>query len=159
MGSGYLMLYGGIDGNETTRIGVATSDDGISWQKDPEPVLAADSCGKPGAQYAAGPRLIPTDDGYLLLFDQDRETAMATSTDGHAWTCAGPIRCWSPRMYLADRESTPSRPLTSTVGQRAHRVADRRRLRDLARGAADSLTSPELDPSTAVRHSSGQMRQ
>ena len=35
MGGGYLMLYGGIDGNETTRIGVATSDDGISWQKDP----------------------------------------------------------------------------------------------------------------------------
>jgi len=90
MGAGYLMLYGGIDGNETTRIGVATSDDGIRWQKDPEPVLVADSCGKPGARYAAGPRLISTDGGYLLLFDQDRETAMATSTDGHAWTCAGP---------------------------------------------------------------------
>jgi hypothetical protein len=31
-----------------------------------------------------------TDDGYLLLFEQDRETAMASSPDGHAWTCAGP---------------------------------------------------------------------
>jgi hypothetical protein len=90
MGDGYLMLYGGIDGTETTRIGVATSDDGISWQKDPEPVLAADSCGKLGARYAAQPRPIAMDDGYLLLFDQDRETAMATSTDGHAWTCVGP---------------------------------------------------------------------
>jgi hypothetical protein len=90
MGAGYLMLYGGIDGSETTRIGVATSDDGVSWQKDPEPVLAADSCGKAGARYAAGPRLIATDEDYLLLFDQDRETAIATSTDGHAWTCAGP---------------------------------------------------------------------
>ena len=90
MGAGYLMLYGGIDGNETTRIGVATSDDGIAWQKDPEPVLAADSCGKLGARYAAQPRPIPTATGYLMLFDQDRETAMATSTDGHAWTCVGP---------------------------------------------------------------------
>ena len=53
-------------------------------------MLAAESCGKLGARYAAGPRLIPTGGGYLLLFDQDRETAMATSTDGHAWTCVGP---------------------------------------------------------------------
>jgi hypothetical protein len=90
MGGGYLMLYGGLDGTDTSRIGVATSDDGITWHKDPEPVLQADSCGKPGAQYAALPRLIPTDGAYLLLFDQDRETAMATSPDGHAWTCAGP---------------------------------------------------------------------
>jgi len=90
MGSGYLMLYGGLDGTDTTRIGVATSDDGVTWTKDLEPVLEADSCGKPGAQYAALPRLMPADDGYLLLFDQDRETAMATSSDGHAWTCPGP---------------------------------------------------------------------
>jgi len=87
---GYLMLYGGQNNTDTTSIGVATSEDGITWEKDPEPVLEADSCGKPGAQYAALPRLMPADDGYLLLFDQDRETAMATSPDGHAWTCAGP---------------------------------------------------------------------
>jgi predicted GH43/DUF377 family glycosyl hydrolase len=87
---GFLMLYGGLDGSNTTRIGVATSDDGITWQKDAEPVLEADSCGKPGAQYAAAPRLMPADEGYLLLFDQDREPAMATSPDGHTWTCAGP---------------------------------------------------------------------
>ena len=90
MGDGYLMLYGGIDGSETTRIGVATSDDGITWNKDPEPVLMADSCGKLGARYAAQPRPIATATGYLMLFDQDRETAMATSSDGHAWTCVGP---------------------------------------------------------------------
>jgi hypothetical protein len=90
MGGGYLMLYGGIDGNETTRIGVATSDDGITWHKDPEPVLSADSCGKLGARYAAGPRLMQSSNGYLLLFDQDRETHLATSPDGHEWTCSGP---------------------------------------------------------------------
>jgi hypothetical protein len=90
MGGGYLMLYGGLDGSDTTRIGVATSDDGITWRKDPEPVLEAGSCGKPGAQYAATPRLMATAEGYLLLFDQDRETAMATSPDGHDWTCSGP---------------------------------------------------------------------
>jgi hypothetical protein len=90
MGGGYLMLYGGIDGTETTSIGVAISDDGITWHKDPEPALVADSCGKPGARYAAQPRLIAGQDGYLLLFDQDRETHLATSPDGHAWTCAGP---------------------------------------------------------------------
>ena len=90
MGSGFLMLYGGLDGSDTTQIGVATSDDGITWQKDPEPVLNAASCGKPGAQYAATPRLMATAEGYLLLFDQDRETAMATSPDGHEWTCSGP---------------------------------------------------------------------
>ena len=50
MGGGYLMLYGGLNGSQTTSIGVATSDDGITWVKDPEPVLVADSCGKPGAQ-------------------------------------------------------------------------------------------------------------
>ena len=90
MGGGYLMLYGGLNGSQTTSIGVATSEDGITWVKDPEPVLMADSCGKPGATYAGLPRLMTTDDGYLLLFEQDRETAMATSPDGHEWTCAGP---------------------------------------------------------------------
>ena len=83
-------VYGGIDGTETTRIGVATSDDGITWQKDPEPVLQADSCDKPGARYAALPRLLPDDAGYLVLFEQDREAAMATSADGHEWTCDSP---------------------------------------------------------------------
>jgi hypothetical protein len=90
MGTGWLMLYGANDGNQTTRIGVATSDDGITWQKDPEPVLDADSCGTPGAEYAALPRLMSSDDGYLLLYQQNRETVMATSADGHAWTCIGP---------------------------------------------------------------------
>ena len=90
MGSGWLMLYGANDGNDTTRIGVATSDDGITWVKDPEPVLEADSCGKPGAEYAALPRLMAADGGYLLLFEQDREVMMATSVDGHEWACAGP---------------------------------------------------------------------
>ncbi|HEX5579136.1 MAG TPA: hypothetical protein VFY43_05665 [Candidatus Limnocylindria bacterium] len=90
MGTGWLMLYGGIDGTQTTRIGVATSDDGITWQKDPEPVLQADSCGKPGARYAALPRLLPHDAGYVVLFEQDREAAMATSADAHMWTCSGP---------------------------------------------------------------------
>lgn len=90
MGGGYLMAYGGINGNDTTSIGIATSDDGMTWQKDPEPVLMADSCDKPGAPYAAAPRVIPTPSGYLMLFDQDRETHVATSTDGHEWTCAGP---------------------------------------------------------------------
>ena len=39
---------------------------------------------------------------------------MATSPDGHAWTCAGPIRCWSPRTCRAGRGFTPSRRPTST---------------------------------------------
>lgn len=90
MGDGYLMLYGGIGGGDTTSIGVASSDDGTTWNKDPQPVLTADSCGKPGAQYAALPRMMETDGGYVLLFEQDRETAMATSPDGHSWTCSGP---------------------------------------------------------------------
>ena len=53
-------------------------------------MLQADSCGKLGARYAAQPRLMPAGEGYLLLFDQDRETHLATSPDGHAWTCSGP---------------------------------------------------------------------
>ncbi|HEY7463504.1 MAG TPA: hypothetical protein VH987_03585 [Candidatus Limnocylindria bacterium] len=87
---GWLMLYGGV-GNadrESSSIGLATSEDGITWTKEPEPVLRPDLCAGPDGRVATLARLLPTDDGFLLLYDRGRETGAATSPDGRTWTCA-----------------------------------------------------------------------
>ena len=60
MGDGYLMLYGGLNGSQTTSIGVATSDDGITWVKDPEPVLAGGQLRQAGRNLRRSPT--PDDD-------------------------------------------------------------------------------------------------
>jgi hypothetical protein len=88
---GFAMGYSAIGyGNpESSSIGWAESEDGITWERASDaPVVEPALCGAEAADYAAGPRLLTTDDGYLLLFDSGRRTFAATSPDGVSWTCA-----------------------------------------------------------------------
>ncbi len=88
---GYAMLYSGVPWSDlnSSRIGLATSPDGIAWTKEAEPVVGPGTCGDPGSRQAALPRLIDRGDSYLLLYDSERRTVAATSTDLRSWTCVG----------------------------------------------------------------------
>jgi len=92
---GFEMIYSAV-GNadlQTSSIGLASSTDGIEWTKHPDPVLEAGACSADPARYAAMPRLLDTEDGYLLFFETDSSVAAARSTDLLNWTCVvdGPV--------------------------------------------------------------------
>jgi len=94
-GDGYRMYYGGRDRRGTSAIGLATSPDGVTWTKhdDPstpsssDPVLVA--AGVWDAGTIARPRVVPHDDGWLLLYAAAAigtgSVGLATSADGVSW--------------------------------------------------------------------------
>lgn len=97
---GYLMYYAGL--SEGGRaIGVATSEDGITWTKGAEPVLTSQ-----WEDYAAHqPRVERIEDGYVMFFrlaPLPTATALrgqmglgiATSADGMNWTIETPESFW-----------------------------------------------------------------
>jgi hypothetical protein len=89
MADGYSLVYsanGGTSPNNS-RIGLATSIDGITWTRRDEPVLTVGVCPF-DAQYVAAPRLTATDDGYLVLYNVERTVGATTSSDLLAWQCA-----------------------------------------------------------------------
>ncbi len=88
---GYRMIYSGVafaDPN-ASLIGLASSEDGVTWTKEPEPIIEPGMCGDPESRVAAMPRLIDRGGSYLLLYDSDRRTVAATSSDLRSWTCVG----------------------------------------------------------------------
>jgi hypothetical protein len=101
---GYLMAYGGAarTAPNRNRIGLATSEDGVSWTRidatmdgaDDEHALGPDACGI-NARTMVEPHLLAIDGGQLLVFgvmpkgsDTDMQILTATSPDGRTWTCA-----------------------------------------------------------------------
>ncbi len=85
---GWLMLYGanGGDAPHTARILLATSDDGITWEKHGR-VIEPELCGGTEINYIAMPRLF-SQDGALLAFAEMRDDVYALrSEDGMTWTC------------------------------------------------------------------------
>lgn len=117
---GYLMWYDGnmgdLDVKPTRHIGLATSDDGISWTKydDPEttepPFHVSDPVLRLSPEEDAWdsfrvyePSVIPVDGGFVMFYGSDRryddqlertwEFGYATSTDGVEWErgAANPI--------------------------------------------------------------------
>ncbi len=84
----FTMYYTGFDG-AVYRIGIAYSDDGLTWKKrGNNPVLDA---GPPGAwdQYGASANALIIDRGVYYLFYQATKPSplgVATSTDGVTWT-------------------------------------------------------------------------
>lgn len=87
--SGWLLFYQGVSSAGRASIGVATSTDGRSFTKLPDPVLT-------NVEWAEGwldrPEVVATGDGFFMLF-QGVETngplGAATSTDGIAWELLG----------------------------------------------------------------------
>jgi hypothetical protein len=94
---GYLMAYSGssLDNPNQVSVGVATSPDGVTWTKEPGPVIGPGFCGGFDDRTINIPRLRRTDDGWLLYylgqeFADPASVGVASSSDGFSWECASP---------------------------------------------------------------------
>jgi hypothetical protein len=104
---GYLMVYAGssLSAPNEGRLGVATSTDGMAWEKVEDPVIEPGLCGEFGSLSIGIPRLREVDEGYLLFYSghqddqaQGAAVGVASSADGLTWTCANP----EPALTAAD---------------------------------------------------------
>jgi len=93
-GDRFVMLYRAQDAKGISRLGYATSADGVAFTRDPEPVLS------PEAEYERGggvedPRLVQIDGTYYLTYTayngRDAQLALATSRDLRRWERKGVI--------------------------------------------------------------------
>lgn len=93
-GDRFVMLYRAQDSKGISRLGYATSTDGVRFTRDPGPVLS------PEAEYERGggvedPRLVPIDGTYYLTYTayngKDAQLALATSRDLRRWERKGVI--------------------------------------------------------------------
>jgi predicted GH43/DUF377 family glycosyl hydrolase len=94
--SGSMMV-----GGHTSRIGLATSTDGLHFTRKPVPVLFMDNDAEKPHEYPGGvedPRIVQSSDGlYILTYTQYARDAqfydigLATSRDLEHWTKRGPI--------------------------------------------------------------------
>lgn len=93
-GARYVMLYRAQDSQGTSRLGRATSDDGIHFVRDAEPALV------PEAAYerqggVEDPRLVKIGSTFYLTYTaydgKDAQLALATSTDLRRWERRGVI--------------------------------------------------------------------
>lgn len=86
-------------GGHTSRIGLATSTDGINYARQPKPIFYPDQDDQRPFEWPGGvedPRIVETEDGtYVLTYTQwNRKVprlAVATSPDLTTWTKHGPI--------------------------------------------------------------------
>ena len=93
-GDRFVMLYRAQDSTGISRLGYATSPDGVTFTRDSEPVLS------PEADYERGggvedPRLVLIDGTYYLTYTayngKDAQLALATSRDLRRWERKGVI--------------------------------------------------------------------
>ena len=98
-GDGYRMYYGARDKLANFAIGMATSEDGISWKKynDPEtndsPYAESDPVLMPSLEWETDkvdrPRVQLTPDGWVMIYqggDAVEKRGLAISNDGITWT-------------------------------------------------------------------------
>jgi beta-1,2-mannosidase len=88
-----VLLYRAHASDIVSHVGLATSSDGLSFEREPEPVL---SPSEPYEKYGCeDPRVTEIDGTYYLTYTGwDRETAqlcLATSPDLRTWTKHGPL--------------------------------------------------------------------
>jgi hypothetical protein len=96
VGSTYQMFFTGNDG-VTTRIGRATSSDGINWTKNSDdPVISNGAPGSWSWTEAYAPALVTVGSEYVLFYSggalpEARQTGYAASNDLSTWTYSGPV--------------------------------------------------------------------
>lgn len=101
---GYRMYYTGFDADATPRIGLATSQDGMTWTKydnpaipetpfaESDPVLNRGAAGDWDEDAAERDRVVKTPEGYVMVYRaavgnrSGRPFGLATSRDGVTWT-------------------------------------------------------------------------
>jgi predicted GH43/DUF377 family glycosyl hydrolase len=90
----YVMLYRAQDAKKTSRLGLATSSDGVHFTREPEPVLV------PEAEYerdggVEDPRLVKIGATFYLTYTaydgKDAQLALATSSNLRRWHRRGVI--------------------------------------------------------------------
>jgi beta-1,2-mannosidase len=95
-------------GGHTSRLGLAVSEDGVTYLREPEPVFYPDEDDQREYEWTGGvedPRIVETDDGlYVMTYTQwNREyprLAVATSRDLHNWEKHGPVfEHWKDGKY------------------------------------------------------------
>jgi beta-1,2-mannosidase len=93
-GQRYVMMYRAQDAKGTSRLGMATSDDGVHFARAPDPALV------PEAEYereggVEDPRLVKIGATFYLTYTaydgKDAQLALATSTDLRRWERRGVI--------------------------------------------------------------------
>ena len=93
-GGRFVMLYRAQDARGVSRLGYATSGDGVRFTREPAPVLS------PEAEYERGggvedPRLVRIGETYYLTYTayngRDAQLALATSRDLRSWERKGVI--------------------------------------------------------------------
>ncbi|MEK8168834.1 hypothetical protein NKH77_00500 [Streptomyces sp. M19] len=115
------LLYRAQDEKKTSSVGLAWSDDGITFQRRPEPVLApTEPYEQPGG--CEDPRVVRIDGTYYLTYTGYDGTSallcLATSTDLVHWENTGPCSPTCPTPSTARSPGTspaPSSPHPSTA--------------------------------------------
>lgn len=103
-GESYYNLYSGFDG-KTWRTGLATSIDGITWQKEGR-VLSPDRGTWEGSAIAANGSVIAAQTGLLYYYQAGDPVriGLAQSGDGHQWQKHGtPVLAVGPRGSWDER--------------------------------------------------------
>jgi hypothetical protein len=103
VGQTYLMWYSGRDGS-TSRIGLATSHDGIVWTKHASnPVLDVGAPGQWDAYYVEDPAIALLNGTFYMVYTarpflEAQQIGLATSSDGITWQkfAANPILTGQP---------------------------------------------------------------
>jgi predicted GH43/DUF377 family glycosyl hydrolase len=89
--SGPLMFYSTRQQGDTGEIGLATSSDGLTWERYGDPVLEPGARDDWNPQITHRPRVIRTPDGYVMVyrsyteFGNNAGYGIATSADGVTW--------------------------------------------------------------------------
>ena len=100
VGGQLWMYYAGADGTKgansarVERLGLARSEDGITWQRDPRPVMDLGAAGEIDSTQVASPCVLRTPDGFRMwygAYDGHHRIAYATSADGLRWVRHGAV--------------------------------------------------------------------
>jgi Ca2+-binding RTX toxin-like protein len=104
VGTEYKMLYAGLPFGNNYQIGLATSSDGLSWNRYSDVPVIGNASSQPWANFREFPVTMLYENGqYNLWFYGDNRNSSfdpgygtgfgyATSTDGITWTTGNPIR-------------------------------------------------------------------
>ena len=151
--SGYLMAYGGFDG-EMTRLHMATSPDGRQWESQGTILQrGADDIG--GANH---PCLVPTGERWWLFFTGYTRQGIATrgailgavSQTGASWDRVGPV------LGPVGAETTTSHPCVLDIEREFMMFYSADRGREVSIALATSPDGVSWDRRGSVIHASGE---
>src|ERR1700733_9736818 len=150
-----------VIGMHTSRLGLASSDDGVHFTKEPDPVFYPDNDSQKDREWPGGvedPRVVESEDGsYVLTYTQWNRQAtdigIATSTDLIHWTKHGPALVGEKYQHFDYKSASIVARLTGgrLIAARIHG----KYWMDWGEVQVRLATSPDLIHWTPVEDSSG----